>query len=529
MGKESDKPDAPDYSSLARQTSALQEAAANRQTWANRVNQIGPQGSITWSNNPTTSRQFDADAYAAALEAFSQASQGKDQWERVYDPNWGETGGWTMQKKPRQAAVAPNREDFYRDVLTDQWTQTTSLSPEQQALYDAQQALQQNLMGQIGGAIGKPLDFSNLPSVQGFNLHTGPAGGQMQGTGAMQNMYTKPMQVPNVGGLGGGGQMANSAQKGGQQMPQPSGGGGQMANSAQKGGQQMPQPSGMQNSIGDFGPGQDLGTMQLKSGAQPGQDLGTFQTGPYPADGMQQGAMQQGGGMQTATGGGPAHGDVIGQNGYANIQGMPQAGFGAVQQIQDAMMGRLGSSLQQGRDAEMQRLKAQGITEGTPAWQAAMQSLNQKDVDSNQQALLGAMGAYGDIFNRDLQARQQGISEAQLLRSNSIDDRQRAIQEMLLQRQNPMNEYAALLRGTGVQMPSFAGYTQATGYNAPDLMGAANSQYQDAMGRYNAQQASNASAGSGIGSILGGIAGTFLGNPMLGATLGGAAGGALSR
>lgn len=518
MGKESDKPDAPDYSSLARQTSALQEAAANRQTWANRVNQIGPQGSITWSNNPTTSRQFDADAYAAALEAFSQASQGKDQWERVYDPNWGENGGWTMQKKPSQAAVAPNREDFYRDVLIDNWTQTTSLSPEQQALYDAQQALQQNLMGQIGGAIGKPLDFSNLPSVQGFNLHTGPAGGQMQGTGAMQNMYTKPMQVPNVGGMGGGGQTANSAQKGGQQMPQP-GGGGQMANSAQKGGQQMPQPSGGGGQIMDSA----SRAGQMSQAQKGGQQM------PMPGAGNREMMMQQGGGMQTATGGGPAHGDVIGQNGYANIQGMPQAGFGAVQQIQDAMMGRLGSSLQQGRDAEMQRLKAQGITEGTPAWQAAMQSLNQKDVDSNQQALLGAMGAYGDIFNRDLQARQQGISEAQLLRSNSIDDRQRAIQEMLLQRQNPMNEYAALLSGTGVQMPSFAGYTQATGYNAPDLMGAANSQYQDAMGRYNAQQASNASAGSGIGTILGGITGAFLGDPLLGAALGGTAGGALSR
>jgi hypothetical protein len=97
---------------------------------------------------------------------------------------------------------------------------------------------------------------------------------------------------------------------------------------------------------------------------------------------------------------------------YSKLGAMPDSGFGAVDEVQKAMMGRLQGGLDQGRSAEIQRLKSQGITEGTPAWQAAMQSLNQKDVDANQQSLLGATSAYNDIFNRGMQARQEGVSEA---------------------------------------------------------------------------------------------------------------------
>lgn len=385
MGKEADTPQAPDYGSLARQQSALQQGAANQQTWANRVNQVGPQGSVTWTNSPVNQRQFDADAYAAALDAYSKGQQGqKPQVQGIGATGNGLSGygdsapGVVPQQQQQNVPGMPNREDFYRDMPMDQWTQTTTLSPEMQAQLDQQNALRQGLLGQAQNSLQNPLDMSGLPGLHQIDMNGLPA--------------------------------------------------------------------------------------------------------------------------------------------------MPDSGFGAVQEVQDAMMGRLGSGLQQGRDAEIQRLKAQGITEGTPAWQAAMQSLNQKDIDANQQALLGAMGAYNDIFNRGMSARKEGFSEQNQLYGNSVTDRANALKEMLTQRQNPLNEYAALIGGGGVQNPQFPGYTQATPWQSPDVMGAANQQYNAAVANANAQ---NASSGNMLGGLLG-LAGSIFGGPIGGA-IGGMFGGTMGK
>lgn len=254
-----------------------------------------------------------------------------------------------------------------------------------------------------------------------------------------------------------------------------------------------------------------------------------------------------------------------GQYDFGALGDMPEAGFGAVQEVQDAMMGRLNPALTQGRDREVQRLKAQGITEGTPAWQAAMQSLNQKDVDANQQALLGAMGAYGDIFSRGMAARQQGLQEqglginrqdtlrqqaleeqgmglgrqdlaasyanmlrqAQLgeqglMRDASLQDRQRAIQEMLMERQMPLNEFNAFMSGNQVQNPNFEGYTQATGFQPENVYGAAQDSYQAAMNNYNAQMAAKQNRTGGLLGLAGNIGGSFFG--PIGSAVGGAIG-----
>ena len=52
MGKKKSKPPpAPDYAAIARQQSADQNALLDKQTTANRVNQEGPMGSLTWSQD----------------------------------------------------------------------------------------------------------------------------------------------------------------------------------------------------------------------------------------------------------------------------------------------------------------------------------------------------------------------------------------------------------------------------------------------------------------------------------------------
>src|SRR5688572_28674631 len=114
-GKGGKAPPPPDYAALAQQQGLADKAAAQYNTNANRVNQVGPQGSITWSMRPGA------------------------------DPNNPQAGDYQ---------------------------QTTSLSPEQQALYNSQNRISQQYantaeqgLGRVSESLGKPLDTSGLPAL----------------------------------------------------------------------------------------------------------------------------------------------------------------------------------------------------------------------------------------------------------------------------------------------------------------------------------------------------------------------------
>jgi len=245
-----------------------------------------------------------------------------------------------------------------------------------------------------------------------------------------------------------------------------------------------------------------------------------------------------------------------GQLDFNSLDPLAGAGFGSVQEIQKAMMSRLQPGLEQGNAAEQARLKAQGITEGSPAWQAAMQSQGQKMNDAQQQALLGSMGAYGDIFNRSLASRQQGVGEqtksaeyanslrnqqygeglqdfntgnqAEMLsRGASEQDRTRQLQEALMQRQLPLSEYQALMGSAGgVPALSFNSFFNQGNAGAADLTGAAQQQYQAQLDNYNLAQKKKGGLMAGIGTAGGAIIGGMYGGPA-GAAAGASAGGAL--
>lgn len=107
----------------------------------NRVNQVTPYGSQTWSSTP----QFDEAGYNAALNA------------------WNAAGG----KKSDQPM--PNREAF----AWENWTQTQNLAPEQQRLLDSSNRVSQNLadtaesgLGRVSQAMSTPFDTSKLPAMQ---------------------------------------------------------------------------------------------------------------------------------------------------------------------------------------------------------------------------------------------------------------------------------------------------------------------------------------------------------------------------
>ena len=192
-----------------------------------------------------------------------------------------------------------------------------------------------------------------------------------------------------------------------------------------------------------------------------------------------------------------------------------------------------------------QRLKNQGIPENSEAFQRALTRLDQGDTDANQQALLGATSAYGDIFNRGLSKAQgldsqrgaavneRGLSSQfnNTMRGQQFDEQGRAAQlsgllrqqniaEQQQVRQSPLDDFMKLTQGINPSMPTMPNFMSGTGYQAEDQMGAAKDQYSAAMDAYNAQQARS----GGIMSGLFGLAGSALGGPLggiLGKKLGG--------
>jgi hypothetical protein len=312
---------------------------------------------------------------------------------------------------------------------------------------------------------------------------------------------------------------------------------------------------------------------------QAGQSLST----PLSLDGLPQ---MQGYDLSALRGNTELDNSGLPAQGQLSTQGLPglsdmdlsgmnrlDPGFGAVESVRDAMMSRLAPQRQQGRDAEIQRLKNQGIPENSEAFQRALTRLDQGDTDAQQQALLGAAGEYGNIFNRGLSANNQQLQQQQAIaalrgsqrgqlfneqgaaaalanqnrgqqfgENQAVADfnqrvrgqqfneqgqqaqlagmlRQQSLAEQDKIRQSPMNDFLRLTQGINPTMPQMPSFMAGTGYSAADMAGAGQQQYQAQMNAFNANQARNAGvtsglfglAGSALGGPLGGKAGSFIG------------------
>lgn len=185
---------------------------------------------------------------------------------------------------------------------------------------------------------------------------------------------------------------------------------------------------------------------------------------------------------------------------------------------------------------ERSRLQQLGLQEGTAAYQNALQEFRRSKDESYQGAQLASILAGGQEQSRmvadqlaarasnmglrqgqfDQNAARYGMDqgERQFQAGNQLDlanlygqQRQQQFGEQSYMRSLPINEISALLGGGGVNMPQMPGFAQATQFNAPDLLGATQAQYNAQMGAYNSRQ-------QGKGSLLGAgasLAGGFLG------------------
>jgi hypothetical protein len=86
--------------------------------------------------------------------------------------------------------------------------------------------------------------------------------------------------------------------------------------------------------------------------------------------------------------------------------------------------------------------------------------------------------------------------------------RQQALQEQAYGRSEGLNTINALRTGNQVQQPNFVTPAQQATTAGPDLLGAAQGNYQNQLGAYNAQQAQSAQTTNGLIGLAG-TAGTF--------------------
>jgi len=195
-----------------------------------------------------------------------------------------------------------------------------------------------------------------------------------------------------------------------------------------------------------------------------------------------------------------------------DFSGAPEAGkagFGAIQEVQDAMMSRMRPDLDARRKQQEAQMIAQGIggNTGGEAWDRQQALIGRNENDAYQQALMGAMDQYHNQFTRQNMARNQYINEMNMLRDR------------------PMNEMLGVLGAAGeVRTPVHQNlYTQGA-HDASGMANAAQMQYGADMDKYNAAMQSR---GNTLGTI-GTVAGTVMGGPV-GGMIGGAAGRLLSK
>jgi hypothetical protein len=189
------------------------------------------------------------------------------------------------------------------------------------------------------------------------------------------------------------------------------------------------------------------------------------------------------------------------------------------------------------------QLSNQGFKLGSEGYKRGLAELGERQAAERYNAYNTAGNEAQRMYNAQMGARQQGISEAmsqgnfnnqalgqaQNLDINAMNAmntaqgqqfalnqsyanqqntlRQQAIAEQAQRRGMSLNEMNALMSGQQVNMPNMPQFNQAGISQTPDLLGAAQSQYSAALDAANARNA-------GIGNALGGI--TSLGSAALG-------------
>lgn len=547
-------PKQPDYKGAAEATAQGNIQQAREAAQANRVNQITPYGSLTWSND----RTFDQAGYDAAMRAYQQALQSQggqssnpgrqtgfvnaytgsgDNDHAFSVPVYanGQIGGSSGNRGTTGSMAAPNMADFWSNG--DQWTQTVNFSPEMQAQFDQQNKIAQGLfgaqdaaLGRVNSTMGSAFDTSNLPAWgQALNQSSLPGMGQvldpskLPGMGQALNGANMRNEAINLNNLPGGGQVMNMSNLPGMGSVLDPGG---LASQGQVYDPRVATNNAADQILQRVNPELDRQSQALQSqlaaqGITPGSRaynnaMTQMQQGRNDAysqaalQGIGLGMQQQG--LQFNQQQALRDQDIGIQNAqYAQQQGlrMGEASLQNQQYNQANQNRSLEAALQSQRLQQLMGIQGQEFNQQNALRQQEAALQNQQFGQANQNQSLAA-ALQNQQFNQANQARQNQFQEQAYLRNL------------------PMQELAALTQGSNVSMPQFPGYAQQHTTGGPDYLGAANSQYQTALGAANAANANQSNmmgglfglAGTGLGGIFGGAAGAGIGG-QLGGALGG--------
>lgn len=181
------------------------------------------------------------------------------------------------------------------------------------------------------------------------------------------------------------------------------------------------------------------------------------------------------------------------ENPQLDLAALPERAINVGQTAQEAIMARLQPQLRQREEELRARLANQGIGLGSTSFGREMLNYNQARTDAEMQAAL------------------QGISLDQA-------NRQSALQEQAYLQDRPLNLINALRSGNQVQAPQFQQFAQQQTVAGPNLLGAAQAQYDANVQRANAQNAAS-------GNMLGGLFGIGMGLAGMPVAGGGSLGG----
>lgn len=168
------------------------------------------------------------------------------------------------------------------------------------------------------------------------------------------------------------------------------------------------------------------------------------------------------------------------------LDGLPAMPTYDRQHYEDALMARMNPQLERDRAAIDSKLATQGVMPGSEAYREAIALSDRQANDARYGAILNA-GNYAD----------QEMSTAGTAR-------ERALQEQLAVRNQPLNEISALMSGGQVSMPQFTQYRPGTIANT-DVSGNIWNAYNAQMQGYNAQQQSKNAMLGGLASLGGSI------------------------
>lgn len=479
MGKKSPPP-APDYTQAAQIQAQSSKDTTQQQTVANRPNIVTPWGTQTWERKSPGKQTVAGNAMNGAT--FNEAAY------MAANPDVA-ASGLTAQDHYSRFGKNEGRQGFWNDIeqdMPEEWTQTTVLSPEQQAALNDQMAIQSGrsqgalqLLDQATGAFQKPLDYSSFnqgaTGVNAAQLNgqvSAPGQGQLFNMGG-QGQIQGGVQLGGVGGGGGASgplkfEMDNTA--------------GEWRQKGQDAALAFQQPlidrrrSQLESQLANMGltRGSEAWNAELQRDSDQAMrdQLQAFGAGQSEANMLFNQDLQSGQFTNNA------------RNMEFN-QSFQNAQLGQQAQIANNQFSLAGAQF--GNQAQQQ------------AFSQALQGAGFNNAEQ-QRAFQNQMAAaqYGD---------QQALSQMQAqMQAGGFNQniRQQQIAEALAQRAQPLNELNALLTGQQVSMPNMPQFNAAGRADPINAMGVAQAQYGAQADAYNAQQAQQQAWMNGLFMLGGG-------------------------